>query len=127
MWLAYREVLGLFWHVVGLFLLWATILSVGYLLCFVPGIYLFYRLFLAFPAFMVERRGIMDALSRSAELMRGNYLRVIILHMIISFVVKAALASRADVVRALTQRPVARANSMPSGTGKSANRVRPAS
>jgi hypothetical protein len=92
-WLAYREVLRLFWHVVGLFLLWATILSVGYLMCFVPGIYLFYRFFLAFPAFMVERRGIMDALSRSAELMRGNYLRVIVLHMIISFVVKAALAS----------------------------------
>jgi len=87
---AYKEVLRLLLPAIGLMLLVGLLVGLGSMLCVVPGIYLMLRLYVVFPALVVERRGAFDAMARSAELVRGNYLRILAIILVAGFV-KAAL------------------------------------
>jgi hypothetical protein len=87
---AYREVLRLLLPAIGLMLLVGLLVGLGSMLCLVPGIYLMLRLYVVFPALVVERQGAFDSMARSAELVRGNYWRILAI-IIVAGCVKAAL------------------------------------
>jgi hypothetical protein len=55
----------------------AIIVGVGLLLLIIPGIILYLVLVAAVPAFVVEERGVFDSMSRSAELTKGNRMRIL--------------------------------------------------
>lgn len=87
---AYREVLRLLLPAIGLMLLVGLLVGLGSMLCLVPGIYLMLRLYVVYPALVVERQGVFEAMARSAQLVRGNYLRILAIIIVAGFV-KAAL------------------------------------
>jgi hypothetical protein len=87
---AYREVLRLLLPAIGCMMLVGLLVGLGSLLCVVPGIYLMIRLYVVFPALVVERQGVFEALARSADLVRGSYLRILVIVILVGLV-KAAL------------------------------------
>lgn len=58
--------------VLGVALLQALIIFVGFILCVIPGIVLSVQLAVAVPAAVEERPGVIGALRRSRDLTRGN-------------------------------------------------------
>ena len=56
---------------IGLSLLWAFGVGIGFILLVVPGVILLMMWAVAVPALVVERHGVIDAFSRSAELTKG--------------------------------------------------------
>ena len=50
--------------------------GMGYLFCALPGIYLYVLFLFAWPAVVLEGRGVSEALSRSVFLVSGNWWRV---------------------------------------------------
>ena len=56
---------------IGLSLLWAIGVGIGFILLIVPGIILLMMWSVAVPALVVEREGVFAAFSRSAELTKG--------------------------------------------------------
>lgn len=88
---SYREVLRLFLPAIGMILLVWLLVTVGALMCILPGVYLMLRFYVVYPVLAVERRPVVDCLSRSADLMRGNYFQVFLVAMCVGCV-KFALA-----------------------------------
>ncbi len=77
------SVSGAFNHVLPrlgtLLLTWFVIVllaGIGYMLCVIPGIYLYVLFLFAWPVVVLEGRGVGDALSRSVFLVGGNWWRV---------------------------------------------------
>ncbi len=66
----------------GLVLLSAIGLAVGFLLLFVPGIILLLTWFVVLPVMVGEGRGVFDCFTRSGELMRGMRWRLLLLLLI---------------------------------------------
>jgi hypothetical protein len=56
---------------IGLSLLWALAVGIGFILLVVPGVILLLMWAVAVPALVVERDGVMTAFARSAELTKG--------------------------------------------------------
>lgn len=72
------------------------LVGIGLLLLIVPGVILYLMWVVAVPAFVVEERGVFDAMSRSSELTKGNRMRilgvgVIVLALYVAIAVIAAL------------------------------------
>lgn len=56
---------------IGLSILWAVAVGIGFMLLIVPGIILLMMWAVAVPSLVVERHGVFDAFRRSAELTKG--------------------------------------------------------
>jgi hypothetical protein len=65
-----------FFPLVGLYLALAIILGIGFVLLVVPGILLAVALYVALPVCLVEKRGPLESLRRSADLTKGNRWRI---------------------------------------------------
>lgn len=79
---------------IGLSILVSIIISAGLILLIVPGIIFAVALSVAAPVLLVERRGIVDSLHRSAELTRGSrwwIFLLFILYGLLSFFVGTVL------------------------------------
>lgn len=61
---------------IGLALLVSLVVFVGFLMLFVPGLIFAIFLSMAVPAFIVERKGATDAMSRSWNLVKGSWWHV---------------------------------------------------
>lgn len=70
---SYRYAFSRIGALIGLAILVGVVVFVGYLLLIIPGIIFGVFLSMAMPAFIVERKGISDAMSRSWELVRGSW------------------------------------------------------
>ena len=57
--------------------------AIGLVLLIVPGVILALMWIAAVPAFVVEERGVFDALSRSSDLTRGNRMRILAVGLIV--------------------------------------------
>ncbi|MEX0996710.1 MAG: hypothetical protein WDZ45_06660 [Flavobacteriaceae bacterium] len=68
-----REIKDYFWGMLGLNLLIAVIVAVGFLFCVLPGIYLMVCLTLAYPILIFERNSIGDAISNSFKLIKDEW------------------------------------------------------
>jgi hypothetical protein len=68
--------LSRFFPLLGGILLYTVLTSIGTMCCILPGIYLMGALFATIPVIMLERRGPIDALSRSWEISAGMRRRV---------------------------------------------------
>jgi uncharacterized membrane protein len=87
--------------IIGLSILVYLGVMIGFILLIIPGIYLVLRWSVAVPVLVQERRGIMDSMSRSAILTKGNrwrilglmvifYIALIVLQMVVALVVGIA-------------------------------------
>ncbi len=65
------------WPLLGVLVISSVGLIVGLLLCLAPGIWLQGIWAVAVPALLVEERGAIDSLRRSAQLVRGGFWRVL--------------------------------------------------
>jgi hypothetical protein len=79
---------------IGLSILWAFGVGIGFVLLIVPGIILLMVWAVAVPALVVERQGILASFSRSAELTKGSRWRIfglalvlLVIYWLLSFVV----------------------------------------
>jgi hypothetical protein len=73
---AFQFALSRFVPLIGTSLLSGILIFLGYVACFIPGIYLAIALSLASQVVIVEDKGGMDALSRSRDLIKGHFGRV---------------------------------------------------
>jgi hypothetical protein len=64
------------WGLIGLALLIAVLVGIGFILLIIPGIIVAVFLSMAIPAFIVERREVTDSISRSWELVSGSWWHV---------------------------------------------------
>ena len=60
-------------RLVAVDLIFAGLVSIGFVLLFVPGLIMFVYLGLAAPVVEIERRTVKEAFARSARLVRGNF------------------------------------------------------
>jgi len=75
-------------------ILTGIIVVIGFVLIVVPGLIALTFLAVVAPAVVIERRGVLEALSRSVELVKGNALRVfgvIVVLFVLNFLVSTAL------------------------------------
>jgi hypothetical protein len=80
--------------VIGLSLLSTIIIAIGFILCVIPGIYLWGAFYVAVPVLLVEGVGPRRALGRSRQLVRGRWwgtIGVAIVGSVLVFVVAGAL------------------------------------
>ncbi len=68
-----REIKDYFWNMLGLNLLIAVIVVVGFLFCVLPGIYLMVCLTLAYPILIFERNSVGDSISNSFKLIKDEW------------------------------------------------------
>lgn len=73
----YRYIGRRIWPVVGVSLLTALALILGFLALIIPGFILMARLFAATIAVVIEDRGVTDAMRRSSDLVKGSTGRVL--------------------------------------------------
>jgi hypothetical protein len=81
---------------IGLALLIALVVGVGFILLVIPGIIFLVFLAVAVPAFIIERLGVTDSMSRSWKLVSGSWwhvLGVIVVAGIIAGVINGILAA----------------------------------
>lgn len=93
---SYRFAFGRLGGLILLALLIALIVGIGFILLFVPGVIFLVFLSMAVPAFLVERRGVTDSMSRSWNLVKGSFWHVlgaIVVAYILIFVVSAILGA----------------------------------
>lgn len=69
----YAKVKTHFWEYLGGYLLLGLIVMVGFVLLFIPGIYLGVALMLTFSVITIEKVGVFDGISRSYKLIAGNW------------------------------------------------------
>jgi hypothetical protein len=74
---SYRYAFSRLGGLIGLALLIALVVGVGYVLLIIPGIIFSVFLAMAVPAFIVERRGVTDSMSRSWNLVSGSWWHVL--------------------------------------------------
>ena len=67
-------VLGRAWPLLALAMIQSLAISLALLACIIPGVVLACVLFVSIPAAVVERRGPLEAMQRSADLTRGHRL-----------------------------------------------------
>ena len=67
---------ALVFPVIGLIILVSLIIGVGFLLLIVPGLIAATMLWVAIPAAVIERPGVIESMKRSVELTKGNRWRV---------------------------------------------------
>jgi hypothetical protein len=67
------EVTKNFWSVLGAMILVTLVISIGFMLCFLPGIYLGIALCLVFCIMIFEERGVSFAFGRSMKLINTNW------------------------------------------------------
>ncbi len=68
-----RDVYTNFWRFFGLVLLVGLALTAGFMLCIIPGIYLYPPLMLAFSILVFDRKSVGDAFSYSFTLIKDNW------------------------------------------------------
>lgn len=93
---SYRYAFSRIGALVGLAVLVGIVVFVGYLLLIIPGIIFGVFLSMAMPAFIVERKGISDSMSRSWELVRGSWwhtLGVIVVAGILAGIVSSVIGA----------------------------------
>lgn len=73
---SYRAALARLGGLIGLSLLVALIVGIGFVLLFIPGLIMLVFLSMAVPAFIIERRGVTDSMSRSWNLVSGSWWHV---------------------------------------------------
>lgn len=73
----YRYIGRRIWPVVGVSLLTALVLILGFLALIIPGLILTARLFAATIAVVIEDRGVTDGMRRSSDLVKGSTGRVL--------------------------------------------------
>ncbi len=78
--------------VLGLVVLYMLGVSIGFILLIIPGIFLLLGWYIAVPVLLVEKRGVLDSLSRSWQLTKG-YKRWILLVVIILTVLSMVLSA----------------------------------
>lgn len=69
----YAKVKAQFWEYVGGYFLLILIVTVGFFLFFIPGMYLGIALMLTFSVITIEKAGVIESLSRSYKLISGNW------------------------------------------------------
>jgi hypothetical protein len=74
---SYRAALSRLAGLIGLSLLIALVVGIGFALLIIPGIILLVFLSMAVPAFIIERRGVTDSMSRSWNLVSGSWWHVL--------------------------------------------------
>ena len=62
-----------FWGLLGLSLLVALMVGIGLVICFLPGIYLGVALACVYAIYVFEKRDVMDSISYSFELIKGEW------------------------------------------------------
>jgi len=67
------EVTKNFWSILGAMILVALVIGIGFMLCFLPGIYLGIALCLVFCIMIFEERGVSFAFGRSLKLINTNW------------------------------------------------------
>ena len=82
--------LGTFGMLLVANILAAIIIGIGFILLVIPGIYLLVRFAFVSPAVVLERKGPGEALSRSAELVRGSWWRVFGIGLLVFILVAVA-------------------------------------
>ncbi|HSL12064.1 MAG TPA: hypothetical protein VLA82_12180 [Actinomycetota bacterium] len=74
---SYRAALSRLAGLIGLSLLIAIVVGIGFALLIIPGVILLVFLSMAVPAFIIERRGVTDSMSRSWNLVSGKWWHVL--------------------------------------------------
>lgn len=93
---SYRFAFGRLGGLIVLALLIALIVGIGFILLFVPGVIFLVFLSMAVPAFLVERRGVTESMSRSWNLVKGSFWHVlgaIVVAYILIFIVSSILGA----------------------------------
>ncbi|HLB40094.1 MAG TPA: hypothetical protein VJM84_06535 [Actinomycetota bacterium] len=93
---SYRYALSRLWGLIGLSLLIALVVGVGFILLIIPGVIFLVFLAVAVPAFIIERTGATASMSRSWKLVSGQWwhtLGVIVVAGIIAGVVNGILTA----------------------------------
>ena len=107
---AFNHVLPRLGTLLGTWFLVVLLAGMGYLFCALPGIYLYVLFLFAWPAVVLEGRGVSEALSRSVFLVSGNWWRVfgtmlllglitIVFYLVIEFIVAIAVGAPAQVLQ----------------------------
>lgn len=84
---AYACVMPRLGSLLATWLLVFVVVAIGAMLCVIPGIYLAVVLAFAWPLVVLEDRSPTDAMSRSAELVRGYWGRVFVTMLLLSLIV----------------------------------------
>ncbi len=74
-------------NVLGTSVVAALVTAAGYAALIIPGIIIGLMLFVAIPAAVVEKPGVLGALNRSAELTKGNRLAIFVLTILVGVLV----------------------------------------
>ena len=74
---AVNEVTGQLVSLIGVFIIYSIAVIIGLILFIIPGIYLGARLFLAFPACVLDKHSAFDSISVSWDVAGGNVLKLI--------------------------------------------------
>lgn len=93
---SYGYALSRLWGLIGLAILVGLVVGFGFLLLIIPGIIFLVFLAVATPSFVVERLGVTAAMSRSWNLVKGNWWHVfgvIVVTYILIWVVSAVLGA----------------------------------
>jgi len=93
---SYRYAFSRLGGLIGLALLIGLVVGAGFILLIIPGIIFLVFLAMAVPAFIVERKGVTESMSRSWALVRGSWwhvLGVILVAAIIAGVVSGILTA----------------------------------
>jgi len=93
---SYEYAFSRLWGLIGLAILIALVVGVGFILLIVPGIIFLVFLAVAVPAFIIERLGVTESMSRSWKLVSGSWwhvLGVIVVAGIIAGVINGVLTA----------------------------------
>jgi len=74
---SYEYAFSRLWGLIGLAILIALVVGVGFILLIVPGIIFLVFLAVAVPAFIIERLGVTESMSRSWKLVSGSWWHVL--------------------------------------------------
>jgi hypothetical protein len=97
--------LGLMLPVIAVSLVTGIIVGAGAMLLLAPGVFMYVVLWVAVPAAVVERTGVIASLRRSAELTKGfrwQVLAVVLILVAISLVVQAVSAIPVSIIASFT-------------------------
>jgi len=93
---SYRYAFSRLWGLIGLAILIALVVGVGFILLIIPGIIFLVFLAVSVPAFIIERLGVTESMSRSWKLVSGSWwhvLGVIVVAAIIAGVINGILTA----------------------------------
>ncbi|NAS12040.1 hypothetical protein [Poritiphilus flavus] len=68
-----KEVYQSFWNFIGLGILVGLSVGIGFMFCFIPGIYLYVPLMLSFSVMVFNQKGVTDAYSYSFTLVKDHW------------------------------------------------------